>query len=144
MNVFISRPELWQKLIERKQENINSGVDSFHINMGINQAIGIMNSMEAYELPLCPNCGEKSEMAFMLEFARTQDFDFEVNIKQLRSLWTAYCIRHDYEPDTAKFDDDINWIWHSLQENNSVPWHDDEEGIVGYELFYADMCEEVL
>jgi hypothetical protein len=147
MSIFISRPDLWEKLIERKRENIESGIDAFHVNMGINQAIGIMNRMVAYELPPCPNCGEKSEIAFMLEFARVQDFSFELNAKQLRSLWTAYCIRHDYEPDTATYDENIFWIWNALKENDSSPWRDYMEGnelVYGYGDFYRYMCEEVL
>lgn len=147
MSIFISRIDLWEKLLERKRENIDSGIDAFHVNMGINQAIGIMNRMEAYELPPCPNCGEKSEMAFMLEFARTQDFCFEVNMKQLRSLWTAYCIRHDCEPDTMQYDENIFWIWKAVQDNESCPWGDiEEDGAInyGYGHFERYMSEEVL
>jgi predicted CopG family antitoxin len=36
MSIFISRPDLLEKLIERKRENIESGIDAFHVNMGIN------------------------------------------------------------------------------------------------------------
>lgn len=144
MGIFISRPDLWERLIERKRQNIDSGIDAFHVNMGINQAIGIMNSMQGYEIPPCPNCGEESEMSFMLAFARNEDFGYEVTRKQLRSLWTAYCIRHDLEPDTASYDNDLRWIWSAVEENTSCPWHDDEDGIVGYWLFDNYMCEEVL
>lgn len=143
MSIFISRPHLWKKLIEQREKNMDLDV-GFHINMGINQAIGIMNDMEGFEAPPCPNCGEPSEMAFMLSFARLEDFFYEVNRKQLRSLWTAYCIRNNYEPDTRRYDNDINWIWQSLQENSSCPWHDDEEGVIGFELFDLYMCEEVI
>jgi hypothetical protein len=147
MSIFISRPDLLEKLIERKRENIESGIDAFHVNMDINQAIGIMNRMEAYDIPFCPNCGEQSEMAFMLGFARTKDFGYEVTRKQLRSLWTAYCIRRDYEPDTAHYDSDIFWIWKAIQENDSCPWGDIEENgeiVYGYGDFERYMCEEVL
>lgn len=148
MSIFISRPELWEKLLERKQQNIESfdvAEVPFHINMGINQAIGIMNSMPAYELPPCPNCGELSEMAFILKFAREEDFCFTVTKKQLRSLWTAYCIRHDYEVDTKPYDDDLRWIWSAVCENSTCPWGENEEdGIVGFEEFDNYMCEEVL
>lgn len=144
MSIFISRPDLWEKLIERR--NHNKDLDcGFHINIGINQAIGIMNSLPAYELPPCPNCGEQTEMGFMLKFAREEDFFFEVTRKQLRSLWTAYCIRHDYECDTKPYDDDLRWIWQALQENKSCPWHDDEEDqTIGFDLFDNYMCEEVI
>ena len=148
MSIFISRPDLWEKLLERKKHNIDTLTAeqvAFHVNMGINQAIGIMNSMPAYEIPPCPNCGEASEMAFMLSFARSQDFFYEVTRKQLRSLWTAYCIRHDYECDTKEYDDDLRWIWGAVCENSSCPWGEDEEdGVVGFEVFENYMSEEVL
>lgn len=143
MSILISRPNLWEKLIEQRNKNKELEI-GFHVNMGINQAIGIMNQMSAYELPPCQNCGEQSEWSFLLSFAREQDFFFEVTRKQLRSLWTAYCIRHDYEPDTREYDNDLRWIWSALQENNSCPWHDTEDGIIGFDLFDVYMCEEVL
>jgi len=146
MSIFISRPDLWEKLIERRNENKDLEV-GFHINMGINQAIGIMNRMPAYELPPCPNCGEQTEMGFMLKFAREEDFAFEVTRKQLRSLWTAYCIRHDYECDTQQYDDDLFWIWRAVRDNDSCPWNDvEEDGTIsyGYADFSNYMCEEVI
>ena len=142
MSEFISRTDLWAKLISQKKHNIEClDVEEvhFHFNAGINQAIGIMNSMPAYEIPPCPNCGEQSEMSFMLSFARTEDFCFTVTRKQLRSLWTAYCIRHDYEPDTKRYDDDLYWIWQALMENKSSPEEFDD-----FEEFDNYMCEEVL
>ena len=150
MSIFISRPDLWERLLAQKKHNVDalgSNQVAFHVNMGINQAIGIMNSMTAYEIPPCPNCGEQSEMAFMLAFARTEDFGYELNCKQLRSLWTAYCIRHDYECDTAKYDEDLLWIWQALKENTSSPWADqmeDNELAYGYGHFENYMCEEVI
>ena len=146
MSIFISRPELWEKLLERKQENMNLEV-GWHINMGINQAIGIMNSLPAYELPPCPKCGEETEMGFMLKFARDEDFGYEVNLKQLRSLWTAYCIHKDYECDTKAYDDDLCWIWYAIRENSSCPWSDvEEDGTInyGYGHFENYMSEEVI
>jgi hypothetical protein len=150
MSIFISRPDLWEKLLERKKQNIDAleaEEVSFHINMGINQAIGIMNSLPTYEIPPCPNCSEQSEMAFMLKFAREEDFGYEVNKKQLRSLWTAYCIRRGYECDTAKYDEDLFWIWKAIKENDSCAWHDvDDDGVIryGYSGFENYMCEEVI
>ena len=51
MSIFISRPDLWEKLLDQKKHNIDA-LDyeqvAFHVNMGINQAIGIMNSMPAF------------------------------------------------------------------------------------------------
>ena len=47
--IFISRADLWEKLIERRLHNINAlGEVAYHVNMGINQAIGIMNSMQGF------------------------------------------------------------------------------------------------
>lgn len=50
--IFISRPDLWGKLLEQKRQNIDAfdvAEVAFHINMGINQAIGIMNRMPAID-----------------------------------------------------------------------------------------------
>ena len=62
MSIFISRPDLWEKLIERRNENKDLEV-GFHINMGINQAIGIMNRMPAYELLLARTAVNKPKWA---------------------------------------------------------------------------------
>lgn len=41
---LIDADQLWEKLIEQRDKNKELKA-WFHINMGINQAIGIMNSM---------------------------------------------------------------------------------------------------
>lgn len=41
---LIDADELWKKLIEQREENKELEV-GFHMNMGINQAIGWLNSM---------------------------------------------------------------------------------------------------
>lgn len=84
------------------------------------------------------------ELRYIVEFVKDTDFDYDVCRKQLRSLWTAYCLHSDYECDTAGYDSDLLIIWNALEKNTSCPWNDDEEeGIIGFELFDSYMCEEV-
>ena len=47
MSIFISRPDLWEKLLEQKKANIDNELPHL-VNLGINQAIGIMNRMPAF------------------------------------------------------------------------------------------------
>ena len=45
MAKYVNANALWEKLIAQREQNINCDVP-FQVNMGINQAIGILNSME--------------------------------------------------------------------------------------------------
>lgn len=85
------------------------------------------------------------ELQYILMFAKETDFFFEVAQKQLRSLWTAYCLHKGYECDTLQYDTNLNWVWGELLQNSSCSWRDDEdEGVVGFDLFDDYMCEEVV
>lgn len=84
------------------------------------------------------------ELRYIVEFVRDKDFGYDTCRKQLRSLWTAYCLHRDYECDTLGYDGDLKIVWDALEKNTSHPWcNDDEDGIIGFELFDMYMCEEV-
>lgn len=84
------------------------------------------------------------EFEFILDFVKDGDFGFSVCCRQLRSLWTAYCLHNNMECDTRCYDNDIRDIYNVLGKNTSCPWRDDdEEGIVGFELFDMYMGEEL-
>ena len=83
------------------------------------------------------------EFGFIVNFAKEADFGYEVCRKQLRSLWTAYCLHSDYECDTVSCDNDLSELWKVVDKNTSSPWEDDEDGVAGFELFDNYMCEEV-
>lgn len=46
---MIDADQLWEKLKAQKEKNKELEV-GFHINMGINQAIGLLNSMMVFEM----------------------------------------------------------------------------------------------
>lgn len=85
----------------------------------------------------------------ILRFAKEEDFG-EGNIcesdelcrKQLRSLWTAYCIYNDYEVDTAPYDSDIAKVWDAVIENRTVLGSRDI--FDDFDCFDDFMCEELV
>lgn len=51
---------------------------------------------------------------------------------------------NNMECDTRCYDNDIRDIYDTLSKNTSCPWRDDdEEGIIGFELFDMYMGEEL-
>lgn len=62
---------------------------------------------------------EKNEI---LEYIEGADFDNRVCIRQLRALWTAFCIRCDILPDTSTYDNFIDEMWQALAYNETSPW----------------------
>lgn len=85
----------------------------------------------------------------ILRFAKEEDFG-EGNIresdelcrKQLRSLWTAYCICNDYAVDTAPYDRDIAKVWDAVIENRKVLGSEDI--FDDFDCFDDFMCEELV
>lgn len=74
------------------------------------------------------------EFQYILKFAKKTDFFFEAARKQLRSLWTAYCLHNDMECDTKDYDNNIRFVYTVVAKNKSCQWVDnEEEGIVGFE-----------
>lgn len=89
---------------------------------------------------------EDDELQYILKFARKEDFGFEAVRKQLRSLWTAYCVHNEYNCDTLHYDTKLNLVWSRLLDNKTykdTDWQDEDE-ILGFELFDSYMCEEMV
>lgn len=88
------------------------------------------------------------ELQHILKFAAEEDVLFDVVRRQLRSLWTAYCLHKGYECDTLQYDTALRLVWSSLLENDNydvTDWQDNEdEGVVGFDLFDDYMCEELV
>lgn len=85
------------------------------------------------------------ELQYILKYAAEEDFGYDVCRKQLRSLWTSYCLRRDLECDTATYDSRLRELWEAIDKNTSCPWQDDEdEGVAGFDLFDGYMCEQVV
>ena len=85
---------------------------------------------------------QNGELEFILNFAKEQDFGCNANMVQIRSLWIAYCLHHDYECDTSAYDADLKKVWDVLDGNCSCPWNSDDLD-TGFELFDRYMCEGI-
>lgn len=77
----------------------------------------------------------RAEFDYMLAFASENRFDSETCCDQLRCLWTAYCLHHDLDPDTAQYDNDLMALWTEIEEteSNHIFWK-------SYEIFDNVMC----
>lgn len=85
----------------------------------------------------------------ILRFAKEEDFgegnicqSHELCRKQLRSLWTAYCICNHYEVDTGTYDSDIAKVWDAVIENRKVLGSEDI--FDDFDCFDEFMCEELV
>lgn len=89
---------------------------------------------------------QDSELKAICKFAEEEaDFFFDVCKRQLRSLWTAFCIHSGYECDTRGYDNDLREVWEAVKQNKSNPWDDGVNGEeVWFDLFDDFMCEEVV
>lgn len=67
-----------------------------------------------------------SELKYLLDFARAENFIGQAARRQLRALMTAYCLRHDVLVDTYEYDQVIIRIWEALNQNKNqyVPFTD--------------------
>lgn len=87
----------------------------------------------------------KEEMNYILDFAKGIDFGYEGSSRQLRSLWTAYCLHNNIDVDSNEYDVGIAKIWDVVYENETNCWVDnDEEFIVGYDEFDSYMSDEII
>lgn len=66
------------------------------------------------------------ELKYLLAFVSENCFDSEVCCDQLRSLWTAHCLHHGLDVDTAQYDNDLLTLWTEVEatESNNVFWSD--------------------
>lgn len=78
------------------------------------------------------------EFEFIINFARNEDFDYDVCYQQLRSLWTAYCLHNNIECDTESHYSRLSDIYYALTENISCP------EITSFDRFDHYMCENLV
>lgn len=62
------------------------------------------------------NHARESELQFIREFITGACFENDICCDQLRSLWTAYCLRYDLIVDTAGYDNDILALWNTMED----------------------------
>jgi hypothetical protein len=81
----------------------------------------------------------QEELRYIHQFAVSSDFEFDVCRDQIRALWTAYCLHHGLDVDTAKYDADLLSVWNvvSAFEEDTGDWGD-------FDSFDDFMCEHLI
>ena len=64
---------------------------------------------------------------------RNENWTDELQLNQLRCLWTAYCFHQNMEVDTFGYDTELKQLWREIDGA--------EEIFVSYECFYNYMAE---
>lgn len=82
---------------------------------------------------------QSPEFQYIVAFAGEVRFDTELACNQLRSLWTAYCLRHDLVADTGTYDLALLDIWEQVSavEGGAAYWSD-------YDSFDNFMCADLV
>ncbi len=80
-------------------------------------------------------CGiSAKELDYMRCFAKgAENWTDELQLNQLRCLWTAYCFHQNMEADTFGYDTELKQLWREIDGA--------EEIFVSYEGFYNYMAE---
>ena len=78
---------------------------------------------------------QNAEFRFLLHYAKEAFFDEEICRDLLLVLWTAYCLHHNLDVDTASYDSDLRELWESVaaDEEETADWSD-------FDSFTAFMC----
>lgn len=78
----------------------------------------------------------EAEFEYLMGYTTQSCFDEEICRDHLRILWTAYCLHHNLDVDTADYDNDLLKLWNSLEEtgDGTSEW----ENYDGLDLF---MCK---
>lgn len=61
-----------------------------------------------------------AEFGYMKAFTVEGDFTESSYRAQLRALWTAYCLHHHLDADTAEYDNDLFDLWLKLIETGGI------------------------
>ena len=69
---------------------------------------------------------KQAELNYMLAFAEEAVLDSELVYDQLRALWTAYCMHHNLDVDTAGYDQNLKMLWERVSdiEEDAIFWSD--------------------
>lgn len=61
-----------------------------------------------------------AEFDYMRSFVGEADFELDdLPLKQLRALWTAFCLHNNLDADTAIYDLYLSTLWEALLENGT-------------------------
>lgn len=87
---------------------------------------------------------KKLELQYIKEFIRESDFTLGdlVERRQLRALWTAFCLHNGYDCDTLQYDLAISELWDTLLESGfDIQGSDDFADLDAFDLFMGeDLC----
>lgn len=95
------------------------------------------NEVAEGKVKLYEKMAENASLPFeyLIEFAKGIELGDMVGCKQLRSLWTSYCIVNDVDPDTSEYDTDLFFLWETIQ----PVWKG-----TSFDEFDNFMCEEMV
>lgn len=68
--------------------------------------------------------------------------DFGVCHRQLRSLWTAYCITNDYNVDTLQYDVSLSAVWVTIDKIADIG--KSQHTFADYDKFDDYMCADLV
>lgn len=77
------------------------------------------------------------DISFMKAFIAEAFLDSEVCQEQLRALWTAFCIHHGLDVDTAPYDGCLAVLWGRIFESDDSPWD-------SFDQFDGYMCAHLV
>lgn len=82
--------------------------------------------------------GQIQELQYIFSFVNEGCFDTEIACNQLRSLWTAYCLHHDLDVDTHRYDNALMEVWTlvAATEDYAAGWS-------SYDSFGDFMCADL-
>ena len=86
---------------------------------GYHAAARIMESLQG-------TVSREAEMGYLKEFVRQSCFDEDICRDRFRMLWTAYCLHHNLDVDTASYDSDLRELWEAVaaDEEDTSDWSD--------------------
>lgn len=85
------------------------------------------------------------DLDFIIAFAKESPLRFTIVREQLRSLWTAYCLHKDLEPDTQRCNRELALVQGALNKSCPSEWRDKNVYPGLRRLEFNDfMCEELV
>lgn len=98
------------RFIGKMEQNVSSIAKSL-----VTIATELKRSNDGAEEQAKPDEKAFLPFAYLLEFAESVELGNVVGCKQLRSLWTTYCIINEVNPDTKTYDTDLFTLWEIVQ-----------------------------
>jgi len=82
---------------------------------------------------------KKKELDYLFSFINEGCFDEEISCRQLRALWTAYCLHQNLDADTLKYNNLLLEVWASVSsaEDDNAYWGD-------FDSFDLFMCADLV